>query len=121
MTNCFKILQDSILKIKNIELVSFSVMPWVDSTNTLKVYGNGHGVNPQKWHLLTGEKSTIYYLGRASFFADKNNENDSTTFIHTDKMYLIDTQKQIRGVYNATNVEDIGRILADLKILEKEL
>lgn len=118
MTKCFKVLQDSISLMNHVELVSFSVMPWVDTVNKLKKYGEENGVNPAKWHLLTGDKSIIYSLGRSSFFADNNKLTDSTTFLHTDKMYLIDKNQQIRGVYNATNMNDITRVLTDIKALK---
>jgi len=121
MTKNLNILQDSIANLQNVAIVSFSVMPWIDTVNKLKVYGAENHVNPVRWHLLTGNKSTIYALGSASFFADKNPLNDTSTFIHTDKMYLIDTHQQIRGVYNATNIDDIGRVLSDIKILKKEI
>ena len=118
MTKCFKVLQDSISLMNHVELVSFSVMPWIDTVNKLKKYGEENGVNPAKWHLLTGDKSIIYSLGRSSFFADNNKLTDSTTFLHTDKMYLIDKNQQIRGVYNATNMDDISRVLTDIKALK---
>lgn len=118
MTKCFKVLQDSISLMNHVELVSFSVMPWIDTVNKLKKYGEENGVNPTKWHLLTGDKSLIYSLGRSSFFADNNKLTDSTTFLHTDKMYLIDKNQQIRGVYNATNMDDISRVLTDIKALK---
>lgn len=118
MTKCFKVLQDSISIMNDVELVSFSVMPWIDTVNKLKIYGEENDVNPAKWHLLTGDKSIIYSLGRSSFFADNNKLTDSTTFLHTDKMYLIDKNQQIRGVYNATNMDDITRVLTDIKALK---
>ena len=118
MTKCFKVLQDSISIMNDVELVSFSVMPWVDTVSKLKKYGEENGVNPAKWHMLTGDKSIIYSLGRSSFFADNNKLTDSTTFLHTDKMYLIDKNQQIRGVYNATNMDDITRVLTDIKALK---
>lgn len=121
MTKHFKLLQDSISAMQHVEIVSFTVMPWVDTVNKLQAYGEENNIDPVKWHLLTGDKSKIYALGRASFFADNNKLSDTSTFIHTDKMYLIDKQQQIRGVYNATNMNDIVRVLADIKILEKTL
>ena len=118
MTKCFKVLQDSISLMNHVELVSFCVMPWIDTVSKLTRSGEENGVNPAKWHLLTGDKSIIYSLGRSSFFADNNKLTDSTTFLHTDKMYLIDKNQQIRGVYNATNMDDITRVLTDIKALK---
>lgn len=119
MTKCFQVLQDSLSANNLVELISFSVMPWVDSVSKLKAYGLENKINPSKWHLLTGDKSIIYSLGRVSFFADNNKLKDTTTFIHTDKMYLVDRYQQIRGIYNATNMHDMGRVLADIQILGK--
>ena len=118
MTKSFKILQDSILNMQQVELVSFTVMPWVDSVQKLKTYGLLNGVNSAKWHLLTGDRSIIYSLGRSSFFADNNKISDTSTFLHTDKMYLIDKHQRIRGVYNATQVADVYRVLDDIKALK---
>lgn len=118
MTKSFKILQDSILNMQQVELVSFTVMPWVDSVQKLKTYGLLNGVNSVKWHLLTGVRSIIYSLGRSSFFADNNKISDTSTFLHTDKMYLIDKYLRIRGVYNATQVADVYRVLDDIKALK---
>lgn len=118
MTKSFKILQDSILNMQQVELVSFTVMPWVDSVQKLKTYGLLNGVNSAKWHLLTGVRSIIYSLGRSSFFADNNKISDTSTFLHTDKMYLIDKHQRIRGVYNATQVADVYRVLDDIRALK---
>jgi len=121
MTKCIKLLQDSIASMQNINIVSFTVMPWVDSVNRLKAYGAENNIHPTYWHLLTGPQSTIYGLGRASFFADNHASDDTSSFLHTDKMYLIDQQQQIRGVYNATNMNDVGRVLRDIRVLEAML
>ncbi|WP_301921075.1 SCO family protein, partial [Ferruginibacter sp.] len=71
MANNFKLLQDRFEISAGLNLVSFSVMPWVDTVGKLKVYGENLGINPTKWHLLTGNKERIYKLGRQSFFAEK--------------------------------------------------
>lgn len=118
MTKNLKILQDSIADEMKVEIVSFSVMPWVDSVKRLKAYAEENKIDQKRWHLLTGKQSIIYSLGRTSFFADDNSGTDTSSFIHTDKMYLIDQQQRIRGVYNATNPNDIGRVLEDIRLLK---
>jgi protein SCO1 len=105
-----------------IKLVSFSVMPWVDSVARLKRYGEDHQINPSQWYLLTGSKERIYNLARQSFFAEKGLGLKKTTnqFLHTESMLLIDKKSRIRGVYNATQVVDIERITDDINTLLKE-
>ena len=73
-------------------------------------------------HLLTGDKAAIYRLGRNSVFADDNTQGDTSTFLHSDKLFLVDRNqhRHIRGVYNARRQEDMQRILADVNQLKKE-
>ncbi len=120
MTHNLKKLQDSILSMQQVNIVSFSVMPWVDTVGRLKKYGIENEINPSVWHLLTGDKKAVYTLGRGSYFADENNTSDTSSFLHTDKMFLVDKEQHIRGVYNATRGEDINRVLNDIKILLKD-
>jgi len=122
MINNLQILQDSFTDNKQVKLVSFSVMPRVDSVKRLKEYGENHHINPGKWYLLTGNKERIYKLGRQSYFAEKRLGllKDSTDFLHTESMLLIDKAGRIRGVYNATDNTDVGRITEDIKTLLTE-
>ncbi len=115
-------LQDSFANNDDVKLVSFSVMPWVDSVAKLKAYGAAHHITPSKWFLLTGDKEQIYSLGRKSYFAEKGlglQKND-TEFLHTESMLLIDKKSRIRGIYNATQKVDIERVSEDIRTLLKE-
>ncbi len=122
MTNNLSILQGKFTKEKDFKLVSFSVMPWIDSIQTLKKYGEKHKININQWHLLTGQKEVIYQLGRQSFFAEKiiGLKKGKEDFLHTETMLLIDRDARIRGVYNATNPDEIERITENIKTLLNE-
>jgi len=123
MTDNFKILQDTFLNNIQIKLLSFSVMPWVDTVAQLKKYAIEHHVNVDKWSLLTGSKTDIYNLARKSFFAEKGLglQKDTSQFLHTESMLLIDMKGRIRGVYNATQKVDISRVYDDVQVLLKEI
>lgn len=122
MVNNLSALQDSFASNNQIKLVSFSVTPWQDSVSVLYKYGRIHHINPGKWYLLTGNKNRIYTLARKSYFAEKNLglQKDSSEFLHTESMLLIDKKGRIRGLYNATQKIDIGRVAEDIRILMKE-
>jgi protein SCO1/2 len=122
MVSNLQLLQDSFATNPQVKLVSFSVMPWVDSVERLKKYGESHGINPAKWYLLTGNKERIYKLGRQSYFSEKQLglQKDSTEFLHTESMLLVDTKGRIRGIYKATQLEDIARVKFDIDLLLKE-
>ena len=105
-----------------IKLVSFSVMPWVDSVATLKKYAVEHKIISSKWNLLTGDKEKIYTLARKSFFAEKGLglKKNTNQFLHTESMLLIDKKSRIRGIYNATQAVDVERITDDIHVLLEE-
>lgn len=71
MTNSFNILQRKFAQEKDFKMISFSIIPWIDSMEVLKDYGEKHNINVSQWHLLTEQKEAIYELGRQSFFAEK--------------------------------------------------
>lgn len=122
MTSNLGTIQSTFSQEKDFKIISFSVTPWIDSVAKLKEYGLKHNINATNWRLLTGEKEKIYTLGRKSFFAEKTLglTKNSTDFLHTETMVLIDKKSRIRGVYNATNPDEIPRITEDIEILLKE-
>ena len=119
MINNLHSLQDKYINNKDVKLVSFSVMPWVDSVARLKEYADNQRIKANKWHLLTGKKERIYILGRKSYFSEKKLglQKDSSAFLHTESMLLIDKKGRIRGIYNATEKEDIKRVTNDIELL----
>jgi len=122
MTANLYTLQKNFLHNAQIKIVSFSVMPWVDSVSRLKDYALAYDIHPNKWHLLTGNKEQIYELGRKSYFIEKGLglQKESSEFLHTETMVLIDKKGRIRGIYNATQKVDIERVSEDIGILLKE-
>jgi protein SCO1 len=122
MMNNLQTLQDTFAHNNQIKMVSFSVMPWVDTVGRLKKYGESNDINPNKWHLLTGDEVRIYTLARTSFFAEKGLglKKGTDEFLHTESMLLIDKKGRIRGIYNATQVPDMGRVTEDIYTLLKE-
>ena len=37
--------------------------------------------------------------------------------IHTENFVLVDKERRIRGFYDGTNIEDMNKIISDIKIL----
>jgi protein SCO1/2 len=64
MANNLTKVQAQFIEDTAVQLVSFSVMPWVDSVATLKDYAAANGIFSKKWNLLTGNKNRIYTLAR---------------------------------------------------------
>ena len=97
-------------------------MPWADSVKRLHEYAETHHIHNNKWHLLTGDKTKIYILGRQSYFSEKKAGlgKDSSEFLHTESILLIDKKSRIRGIYAATDTAQIKRVIADIRILLQE-
>ena len=97
---------------------SFSVTPEIDSVEVLKKYALEKGVNDKRWNLMTGDRKDIYDLARKSYLVVKDNpEAGSHDMIHTENFVLVDKERRIRGFYDGTNIEDMNKIISDIKIL----
>lgn len=119
LTNNLKAVQDSFSREPGVKMLSFSVMPWADSVAQLLHYARRKGINASQWHLLTGNRSQIYTLARRSYFAEEaiGFTKDSTEFLHTEHVLLIDKNRRIRGVYNGTLPLEIDKLIEDIKVL----
>ncbi len=106
----------------SVVLVSHSVMPSVDSEPVLRSFARANGVTSGKWHLLTGDKETIYGLARRSYFAEKRQGLDkkSDELLHTENMVIVDRQGRLRGIYNATLPVEAERAIEEIKELLRE-
>lgn len=122
LTTNLGLVQKAFLDDANILLLSHSVTPDSDSVPRLAQYANEFGVIKNKWHLVTGNRDSIYLLARRDYFADENmgQKKNSDDFLHTENVLLIDTHRRIRGVYKGTSVKDMNDLIADIKLLKQE-
>jgi protein SCO1/2 len=105
-----------------VKLISFSVMPEVDSVKRLQEYGKQHHIDPSQWWLLTGNTAQINQLGRLSYFSEKRAglTKENSAFLHTESLLLIDVHSRIRGIYTATNPSQMIRLIEDINLLLEE-
>lgn len=116
-------LQEEFRNDDEIALLSHSVTPSIDSVAVLKKYADKNAIVDGKWHLVTGDKTAIYELGRKQYFVenDLGIPKDLNDFLHTENFLLIDKNKHIRGIYNGLNRASIAQLVTDIKALKKEL
>jgi len=122
MTDNMKILQKEFERDEEVVLISHSVLPAVDSVSVLKKYAERKGIKSSKWHLLTGNRDSIYSLAKRQYYAGDSigfygNQRD---FLHTENFILVDKHRRIRGVYNGTIKFEMDRIIEDIHTLMKE-
>ncbi|RMA64768.1 SCO family protein [Ulvibacter antarcticus] len=122
MTDHMHQIQEEFKNDDDVLLLSHSVMPSTDSVSVLREYANTHEVIDDKWHLVTGEKTEIYSLGRDQYFVenDMGVPKDLNDFLHTENFLLIDKNKHIRGIYNGLNRASIAQLITDIKALKLE-
>lgn len=119
MTNNMLLVQEAFAEEEALQILSHSVTPDYDDVGVLKMYAEAKGVKSERWHLLTGEQSTIYDLGRNYYFIEEDLglEKDPEDFIHTENFVLIDQNRRIRGIYNGLSKTAISQLIADARLL----
>jgi len=122
MTTNLVDVQKEFLDNPKVKLLSFTVMPDIDSVTVLKEYAKINGVIAPKWNLVTGDKKAIYTMARKSFLAVKQGKPDELyDMVHTENFVLVDSKKRVRGFYDGTNKEEIKRLIEDINwLLEDE-
>ncbi len=118
-----KLVQDAYQDDAQVEIISHSITPGIDTVDILKNYADENGVKSGKWHLLTGDREEIYSLAKNAYFASEDlgniqNEND---FLHTESLFLVDENKRIRGIYNGLSKSSIKYLIKDVAILKEEM
>jgi protein SCO1/2 len=118
MTNHMAQLQEVFRDTPDVMFLSISVTPEMDSVSVLKQYALRNGVMDSKWNITTGNKALIYNLARKSYFAAVDyGDGGLQDFIHTPNFVLVDQSKQIRGVYDGTNKDEIHKLIEAIKTL----
>jgi protein SCO1/2 len=118
MTNHMGKIQNLFLDNDDIRMLSISVTPEIDSVSILRAYADRKGVIDSKWNITTGSKKHIYELARKSYFAVvEQGDGGLQDFIHTTNFVLVDKKKQIRGIYDGTNEDEIDRLIHDINLL----
>ena len=122
LTRNMKRLQTAFKKTDTIvRFVSFSVDPERDSVPKLKAYGDKFQIDHDTWWMLTGDKKEIYDLAFNEFKASiASNGNIDTGFIHTEKLFLIDKDRVVRGWYNGLDSVHLDQVIKDVVLLNME-
>lgn len=118
MTGNMAKIQEAFLNNDDVMILSLSVTPDIDSIPVLREYAIKKGVIDSKWNVTTGEKKHIYQLARKSYFAVvEQGDGGLQDFIHTPNFILVDKKKQIRGIYDGTDNDEIDKLIKDIRLL----
>lgn len=122
LTRNMKRLQDAFNKTDTVlRFVSITVDPERDTAARLKAYGDKYNINHDTWQMLTGEKKVVYDLALKEFKANiAQEEGVDTNFIHTDKFFLLDKDRVVRGWYNGLDSLNLDKLMNDVVLLSLE-
>ncbi|MBX2931152.1 MAG: SCO family protein [Chitinophagaceae bacterium] len=104
-----------------VQFISLSIDPERDSVSVLKHYADIHGVNPDNWWLLTGNRDTIYDFIFNELKIDKlEKEPISPEFPHTGRFVLLDKNYIVRGRLEQA-YSGIQKDSASMKVLARDI
>jgi protein SCO1 len=116
MTSQMHEVQDAIVKMPDVKLVSFTVDPARDTPMVLADYAKVHGASSAHWYFLTGPETTLQKLDRDVFKLG----NLDASMQHSTRFVLIDRQSRIRGYYDTSESRAIPRLIDDIYALARE-
>ncbi|WP_408010440.1 SCO family protein [Pseudalkalibacillus sp. A8] len=124
MTNSMASLQKNIEKagLEDVEIVSFSVDPEVDTPEKLKQFGKKHHADFSNWHFLTGYgQGEIEAFAEESFKAAVQKTSASDQVSHGTSFYLVDQSGTVVTRYSGTDRsdEDDQKVIQDIKALQQ--
>lgn len=122
LTRNMKKLQDAFIKTDTIvRFISFTVDPVRDNPEKLKAFGDKFLINHDTWWMLTGTKNEIYDIALNEFKANiAQQDGVDSNFIHTDKFFLVDKDRVLRGWYDGLDSVRLDQIIKDVVLLNME-
>ncbi|SEL68412.1 SCO family protein [Parapedobacter koreensis] len=105
----------------NNELVNFytiTVDTLYDTPEVLREYAKGYQPETKKWHFLTAGKDDVFHIARNGFLVDAvQDTTKAASFIHSASLILVDSQRRIRGYYDASQKKEVDRLIDEVKLL----
>lgn len=114
--------QDIFRNNPNLIFLSHTVDPEHDRPAQLKAYAQKYEAIPGKWYFLTGSKTEIYDLAMHGYYlptvdAGVKEGKPDETFIHSEKLVLVDKEGIVRGFYDGTDRQDVDRLVLEIRVL----
>lgn len=99
-----------------IQLVSISVDPKVDTPEVLSQYAEAHGVTDNRWRFLRADIADVIKLSEEGFHLAA----DNLPSMHSTKFILVDENAEIRGYYSGTDEASMKILISDVRELVRK-
>ncbi len=121
MTANMKKLQELVKeeKLKDVEFISFSIDPAVDSPEVLREYGERFYVDFANWNMLTGySQDEIEAFAMDNFKTIVVKPETGDQVIHQTYFYLVNQEGKIMKQYSGLNDIPMEEIISDIKAIQ---
>lgn len=121
MTSNMKKLQDLAKEegIENIEFISFSVDPGVDTPEALTEFGKSFNVDFKNWHFLTGyEQEEIENFALTTFKTIVKKPESGDQVLHGTDFFLVNGEGKIMKYYTGLAKIPFDEIIKDIKSIQ---
>ncbi len=111
-------LQKAFAGVAGMQFISFTVDPDHDTPTILSEYARHYAAEAARWRLVTGSKQALYTLAQAGFRLGVGEDGSPVEPItHSVRFVLVDHAGRIRGYYDATDAQAMGRLQQDARRL----
>ncbi|WP_404329026.1 SCO family protein [Mesobacillus maritimus] len=106
-------------KLEDVEFISFTVDPKVDTPEVLREYGERFYVDFENWNMLTGytqDEIETFAMDNFKTLVVKPDEGDQV--IHQTYFYLVNQEGEIMKQYSGLNDIPFEEIISDIKAIQ---
>ncbi|WP_045687808.1 SCO family protein [Hymenobacter sp. AT01-02] len=96
-----------------VRLASFTLDPTHDSIAVLARYAEQYGAIAGKWFFLTGNQAGLNQLAAREFRLSM----EGSGLVQSQKIFLVDKNRQVRGMYDGTSEKEINRLITEIGVL----
>jgi protein SCO1/2/putative membrane protein len=123
ITGSVHTLDQKLIDLPDVELVSFSMDPEFDTQDVLSRYARERNLESPRWHFVTGNKDEIFRMTRDKFqmAVKEGNSDKNEQILHSSHLVLVDRSGQIRGYYTGVDPDGVNALLHDTRVLEGAL
>jgi protein SCO1/2 len=100
-----------------LRFVSFSVDPAHDTPKALEAYRRTWNAGESRWILLSTDPKGLRATVQGMHVALQATDDPANPIIHTSLLFLVDGAGAVRGIYDSSDDEALGRLVADTKRL----
>jgi protein SCO1 len=117
MTSGLVYVNDKLKDYPDILLISHTVDPENDTPEVLSEYAQRVKAK-DNWQFLTGNKEDIYKLAVNGYLLSASEDVLAPGgFLHSELVVLLDREQRIRGFYDGTNLQELNRLIDEVKVL----